>query len=147
MFGRRCSIFHLEIAFLKRFHHQDSLKELRWLHCWEWENTTAIEPICFAIHLPVKFAAIKFPGTVKNKYRISFDLSLAAGSLKVTSHSFPFLPSTCSIFSCLRSFQMASILPAEISFAFRFDAHSNTTSSEAGFLPWKWQSPPASANA
>ena len=54
---------------------------------------------------------MKLPAGVKNMYSVSFDLSRAAGSLKVTFHSLPFLPSTVSAVSCLMSCHDAPSLP------------------------------------
>ena len=53
----------------------------------------------------MKLAAKKLPGAVKKMWSVSFDLSLAVGSLKVTFHSLPFLPSTASTLSCLMACQ------------------------------------------
>jgi hypothetical protein len=98
-------------------------------------------------YFPVKLAAIKFPGIVKNMYSVSFDLSLTAASLKVTFHSWPFLPSTTSTVWCFTACQDLSSLPPATSASLRWLAQPITVASEAGLDPWKWQLPPSDAKA
>jgi hypothetical protein len=62
---------------------------------------------------------MKLPFSEKNKYKVAFVLSFAAGFLMTTFHSFPFSPSMVVMDSGAMAFQPASSLPRVINFPTR----------------------------